>query len=856
MAIINGNNSANTLTGTSSADTIYANDGNDTIRGGAGNDVLFGGLGSDKFVFESTVGANGVDTIKDYVYSSSKGAQQDVLDLTRLIGSLSKVNIANYARLVIDYSRNKIVLEVDKDGATGKLAFGTVAVLDNLLGGETVRIQAGTSFFDLRAPSLSRPVTTPIDTDGDATNNTVQENATVGTTVGITANATDPDLETVTYSLVGNAQGTTPYDGEFTVNTITGVVSVVDPMIDYESGATRTIYVKASSSDGSSAVGTFTIAVTNVNEGPSLTGTASTLTAGTEDIAYTVTKAQLLAGWTDPDTGTTLDILGLVTADFGTVVDNGNDTYTITAPNYNGTMTLTYTVTDGATPTPLTAPAELTYVLSAVADNPLITSQPVFDNEKVTLSANDPDSSSALTLVVNNSGTYTTLKLSSADNATITDDAVTPEEVTLGALTTAATGVLAVKSAGGGYANTNASIGVGTSGGETLDLSLAAARSAIFAYGGNDSLKGSIYADTLALGEGADTAEGGAGFDTHYVAEIGSGVDTIVINAVVGTSSDSAAQRVNGTNGDDTGGDTISGFKMTEDVLLIKATNVNDFNHADDAVIGTPGAKDDGKIESFLANVGLVDLNGNLSFIDSGDIAINFASTSGTWNVANFKAALKYDLTGTSGTDGIYGGSLADTITGLGGADVIEGMGGADTIYLGASDNAADVVKFNAATEFGDTVYQFEAGSGSDLVRLDKSLSSANNTTYNSATASQASGVITKASATIKTTDLVLVSATVNDASANELLAANLSNLGSVATLLGDCVTITDAGGAAEKMWFVVEAKDSNTSNAVFALYSWTQGSDADTTINSGELSLIGMFYGSGAVATTDFIIV
>ena len=76
-----------------------------------------------------------------------------------------------------------------------------------------------------------------------------------------------------------------------------------------------------------------------VNDAPALTGTAATLSSGTEDTGYTVSASNLLAGWTDVE-GATLSVTAL-TADHGTVTDNLDGTYTITpAANYNGTVTL------------------------------------------------------------------------------------------------------------------------------------------------------------------------------------------------------------------------------------------------------------------------------------------------------------------------------------------------------------------------------------------------------------------------------------------------------------------------------------------------------------------------------------
>src|SRR5207248_1416784 len=102
--------------------------------------------------------------------------------------------------------------------------------------------------------------TTP--TDSNAAANTVAEGAAAGTTVGVTASATDVNGGTVTYTLTGDTSG-----GGFAVNSTTGVVTVADATkIDHESSAAAPSYaVTVQASDGTlSSSQTFTIGVTDV----------------------------------------------------------------------------------------------------------------------------------------------------------------------------------------------------------------------------------------------------------------------------------------------------------------------------------------------------------------------------------------------------------------------------------------------------------------------------------------------------------------------------------------------------------------------------------------------------------------
>ena len=97
--------------------------------------------------------------------------------------------------------------------------------------------------------------------NSDATLDKVDENSTVGTTVGVTAFASDADATTngVTYSL---DDGST---GQFAIDGSSGLVTVAGS-IDREAGATRTINVRATSDDGSFSTKDFTIAINDLDE--------------------------------------------------------------------------------------------------------------------------------------------------------------------------------------------------------------------------------------------------------------------------------------------------------------------------------------------------------------------------------------------------------------------------------------------------------------------------------------------------------------------------------------------------------------------------------------------------------------
>ncbi len=102
-----------------------------------------------------------------------------------------------------------------------------------------------------------------VDVDGVA--DAVSEDALNGDTVGITASALDGDVTTsaITYSLDDDA------GGRFGIDTLTGVVTVADAsLLDRETAASHAITVRATSADGSSEVGVYSIAIGDVDEFP------------------------------------------------------------------------------------------------------------------------------------------------------------------------------------------------------------------------------------------------------------------------------------------------------------------------------------------------------------------------------------------------------------------------------------------------------------------------------------------------------------------------------------------------------------------------------------------------------------
>jgi VCBS repeat-containing protein len=122
-------------------------------------------------------------------------------------------------------------------------------------------------------------------------------------------------------------------------------------------GTTATETFTATVKDDKNAIATQTVTVTinGTNDRPSLTGVPSSF-RGTEDTSFTLTKTQLLQGYTDPDSGetATLEVSGLTSTAGTFASQDGGLTYTFTPnANFNGNATFDYKVVDenGATST-------------------------------------------------------------------------------------------------------------------------------------------------------------------------------------------------------------------------------------------------------------------------------------------------------------------------------------------------------------------------------------------------------------------------------------------------------------------------------------------------------------------------
>ncbi|MEX8522490.1 MAG: cadherin-like domain-containing protein [Leptothrix ochracea] len=258
-----------------------------------------------------------------------------------------------------------------------------------------------------------------------------------------------------------------------------------------------------------------------VNNAPALTGTAASLPAGIEDTAYTINASDLLAGYTDLN-GDVLSV-GALSSNGGTVVNNGNGTWTLTPTlNLNGPVSLSYNVLDthGAV-----THATQTFSLTAVNDPPVVAQ---------TLAATATANAQVFSFTLP-SGVFTdvdspilTLSAAQADGTAL------PTWLNFDAATATFSGMTPNVTA-----DTVLSLSIQASDGQFAvstpwSLSVNLPRT-LTGTVGNDVLAGGGANDTLNGGLGSDTMIGGPGNDTYVVGTGGANGDVVIELAGQGT---------------------------------------------------------------------------------------------------------------------------------------------------------------------------------------------------------------------------------------------------------------------------------------------------------------------------------
>ncbi|MFC3533647.1 VCBS domain-containing protein, partial [Vogesella facilis] len=206
-----------TITGTNDAPTVATDSDAATniVAEGAANGTLVG----------ITAHATDVDhgSVVTYTLSDDAGGRFQIDPVTGV------VSVANGALLDYETATSHSITVLAADGVGGSSSQSFTINIGNV---------------------NDNPVVGP--SDSDAANNAVDENSSVGTTVGLTAFASDADAggQAIAYTLSDNA------GGRFAIDASTGLVTVAGAL-DREAADHYDITVRATSADGSTADKTF-----------------------------------------------------------------------------------------------------------------------------------------------------------------------------------------------------------------------------------------------------------------------------------------------------------------------------------------------------------------------------------------------------------------------------------------------------------------------------------------------------------------------------------------------------------------------------------------------------------------------
>ena len=234
---------------------------------------------------------------------------------------------------------------------------------------------------------------------------TVPENTPANTDIGNPVAATDPDSDTLTYSLEGTDAAL------FDIDSSTGQLKTKDAL-DFEVKPTLSVTVKADDSNGGTDTITVTITVTDENDAPAFSDETDTRTIP-ENTASGQNIGSPVAA-TDQDSGNTLTYtLGGDDADSFTVISTSGQLQTKAELDHETKPTYTVTVSvrdnkgdDGSADTATDDTIVVTITVTDVNESPVVADTPntnYAENDTgpvATYTATDPDQGTKITWIL------------------------------------------------------------------------------------------------------------------------------------------------------------------------------------------------------------------------------------------------------------------------------------------------------------------------------------------------------------------------------------------------------------------------------------------------------------------------
>jgi Ca2+-binding RTX toxin-like protein len=213
-------------------------------------------------------------------------------------------------------------------------------------------------------------------------------------------------------------------------------------------------------------------------------------------------------------------------------------------------------------------------------------------------------------------------------------------------------------------------------------------------FGGDDLLNGGAGDDTLRGGRGDDTLSGGAGVDTASYASADSGV-VVTLNAGFGQA--------------DGGFDVLSGI---ENVI---GSSFDDYLFGDALANVVDGGDGDDVINGLEADDTVAGGGGDDSLVgQDGDDSLT-GGAGDDWMTGDLGDDTAY---GGVGADTLFGGFGRDRLRGAGGDDWIVGGDAADDMAGGAGDDVFTIASIAQAAP-GELIRDFHHGDVIDLAAID-----------------------------------------------------------------------------------------------------------------------------------------
>ncbi|MCF2147238.1 putative Ig domain-containing protein [Desmonostoc muscorum LEGE 12446] len=494
--------------------------------------------------------------------------------------------------------------------------------------------------------------------------------------------------------------------------------------------------IKVIASDGTASVSdVFTLTVANTNDAPVAVNDSITTNENTPIIINATT---LLSNDTDVDVSDVLSITALTQPSQGSLVDNGNSTYTYTPfQNYYGSDGFTYSISDGqGASSTATVNLTINQIISVINGTLSANNLTGTENRDIISGFQGNDTLKGLgnNDTLDGGDGNDSLDGGAGDDSLIGgkgNDIYTVDSIGDTIIESANAGTDLVKSSVGWVLGANlenltligieAIDGTGNSLNNILTGNTAAnilngvdGNDSLIGGDGNDTLLGGAGNDTLDGGLGSDSLNGGVGNDTYIVDNPN---DAIAEGLNAGT--DLVKSSVNWVLADNlenltlTGSTAINGTGNKENNILTGNTAANTLNGVDgnDSLIGGSGndtligGSGNDTLDGGVGNDSLDGGAGNdIYTVDSLNDTITEGLDAGTDLVKSAVSWVLTDnlenltLTGSKVINGtgnslnniITGNSAANILNGVDGNDSLIGGSGNDTLFGGAGDDDLD----------------------------------------------------------------------------------------------------------------------------------------------------------------------